>query len=143
MERQASRVRGWSVSHESEALLMCTQFDDRPYSSKLLEEGRSTSCAPWRTLRSYGFVQQFQEPLARGFFDDLDVRLVLSHDRELLVNDDRLPSAPLPTRLHGHEAALDPRRDRSVEGDGHRYRVRKLEPPSHSLWTTLWMSTQN
>jgi hypothetical protein len=27
MERQASCVRGWSVRHESEALLMCTQFD--------------------------------------------------------------------------------------------------------------------
>ena len=79
--------------------------------------------------RSYGFVQQFKEPLARGLLDDLDVRLVLFHYRELGVNYDRLTSAPLPARLHGHEAALGPRRDRRVEGDGHRYRVRKLEPP--------------
>src|SRR5215208_351766 len=99
------------------------------YSSKLLEEGRSTSCAPCPALSSYGFVQQFQEPLARGFFDHLDVRLVPSHDRRLVVIDDRLTSAPLSTRLHGHEAALGPRRDRRVEGHGHRYRVRQLEPP--------------
>src|SRR5215212_5787666 len=83
----------------------------------------------WGKSRPYGFVQHLQEPLARGFLDDLDVRLVLSHDRELVVVDDRLTPAPLSTRLHGHEAALGPRRDRRVEGHGHRYRVRKLKPP--------------
>src|SRR5215212_6150367 len=79
--------------------------------------------------RSYGLVQQFKEPLARGFFDHLNVRLVLAHDRDLVVVDDRLTSAPLSTRLHGHEAALGPRRDRRVTVHCHRYRFRQLEPP--------------
>jgi hypothetical protein len=57
---------------------------------------------PWLALRSYGLVQHVQEPPARGLLDDLDVGLVLVHARDLVVVDDRLTSAPLPARLHGH-----------------------------------------
>src|SRR5215212_6308720 len=85
--------------------------------------------APWPTLVSYGLVQHLQEPLARGLLDDLDVRLVLAPVRDPVVVDNRLSPAPLPARLHGHEAALGPPGDPRVEGDGHRYRVRQLEPP--------------
>src|SRR5215218_3403819 len=78
--------------------------------------------APWPTLVSYGLVQHLQEPLARGLLHDLYIRLVLAHARDPVVVDDRLPPAPLPARLHRHEAALYPRRHPGVEGDGHRYR---------------------
>src|ERR671917_2563977 len=54
---------------------------------------------------------------------------MLSHDRYLVMIDYRLTSAPLPTCLHGHEAACGPCSDCRVEGDSHRYRIRQLETP--------------